>query len=99
MSWFSGNSHLSNFMTLEQKDIECLERVIYKNGDDIAVSIGRSFERLEERVDAVESRLYTRLNELEEKIESARQDLSDEFGEVKSELRELTRLDREVEAD
>ena len=86
-------------MTLEQKDIECLERVIYKNGDDIAVSIGRSFERLEERVDAVESRLYTRLNELEEKIESARQDLSDEFGEVKSELRELTRLDREVEAD
>jgi len=32
-----------------------------KNGDDIAVSIGRSFERLEERIDGAESRLYSRL--------------------------------------
>ena len=86
-------------MSLEQKDMDCLERFIYKNSDDIAVSIGRSFERLEERIDAVESRIYSRLNDLEEKIESARQDLADEFGEVKAELRELTRLDREVEAD
>ena len=33
-------------MALDQKDLELIERVIYKNGDDIAVSIGRSFERL-----------------------------------------------------
>jgi hypothetical protein len=33
-------------MALETKDLELIERVIYKNGDDIAVSIGRSFERL-----------------------------------------------------
>jgi len=39
---------------LEQKDLELIERVIYKNGDDIAVSIGRSFERLEERIDAAD---------------------------------------------
>ena len=43
-------------MALEQKDIELLERVIYKNSDDVAVSIARSFERLEERIDAAESR-------------------------------------------
>ena len=48
-------------MALEQKDLELIERVIYKNGDDIAVSIGRSFERLEERIDAAESRIYSRL--------------------------------------
>jgi hypothetical protein len=37
-------------MALEQKDIELIERAIYKNGDDVAVSIARSFERMEERI-------------------------------------------------
>jgi len=36
-------------MALEQKDIELLERVIYKNSDDVAVSIARSFERLSQQ--------------------------------------------------
>jgi len=49
-------------MAIDQKDLELIERVIYKNGDDIAVSIGRSFERLEERIDAAESRIYGRVN-------------------------------------
>jgi hypothetical protein len=56
-------------MSLEPKDLELIERVIYKNGDDIAVSIGRSFERLEERIDAVESRIYGRLSDIEDKID------------------------------
>lgn len=56
-------------MSLDNKDLELIERVIYKNGDDIAVSIGRSFERLEERIDAAESRIYGRLIELEDKLE------------------------------
>lgn len=30
-------------MSLEQKDLELIERVIYKNSDDVAVSIARSF--------------------------------------------------------
>ena len=64
-------------MSLEQKDVELIERVIYKNGDDIAVSIGRSFERLEERIDAAESRIYSRLSDLEDKVEAARQDIAD----------------------
>ena len=41
---------------------------IYKNGDDIAVSIGRSFERLEERIDSAEARIYGRLADLEDQI-------------------------------
>jgi prefoldin subunit 5 len=57
-------------MILEPKDLELFERIIYKNGDDIAVSIGRSFERLEERIDAAESRIYSRLGEIEEKIDA-----------------------------
>ena len=56
-------------MSLEQKDLESIERVVYKNADDIAVSIGRSFKRLEERIDAAESRIYGRLAELEDRLE------------------------------
>ena len=74
-------------MALEQKDLELIERVIYKNGDDIAVSIGRSFERLEERIDAAESRIYSRLAEIEDKIEASRQDASDNIGDLREELR------------
>ena len=59
-------------MSLEPKDLEQIERVIYKNGDDIAVSIGRSFERLEERIDSAESRIYGRLCEIEDKLETTR---------------------------
>jgi prefoldin subunit 5 len=75
-------------MALEQKDLELIERVIYKNSDDIAVSIGRSFERLEERIDAAESRIYSRLAEIEDKIEAARQDASDNIGDLREELRD-----------
>jgi prefoldin subunit 5 len=70
-------------MSLEQKDLELIERVIYKNGDDIAVSIGRSFERLEERIDAAESRIYSRLADLEDKVEAARQDIADNVGSLR----------------
>ena len=79
-------------MSLESKDLELIERVIYKNGDDIAVSIGRSFERLEERIDAAESRIYGRLAEVEDKIESSRQDMFDYLGELKEEIREIRRV-------
>ncbi len=50
---------------LTQSDLDEIERIIYKNADDTAVSIARSFERLEERLDAAESRLYGRLADIE----------------------------------
>ena len=66
-------------MALDSKDLESIERIIYKNGDDTAVSIARSFERLEERIDAAESRLYNRLADVEDRLESVSdQALSDE---------------------
>jgi len=80
-------------MSLEQKDIELIERVIYKNGDDVAVSISRSFERLEERIDGAESRIYSRLSDLEDKVEASRQDMSDELGDIKTDIRELMKAD------
>jgi hypothetical protein len=73
-------------MSLDQHDIELINRLMYKNSDDIAVSIARSFERLEERVDASESRLYSRLSDVEDKIESCRQDMSDTLGDVKAQI-------------
>jgi prefoldin subunit 5 len=82
-------------MSLEPKDLELIERVIYKNGDDIAVSIGRSFERLEERVDAAESRIYSRLSEVEDKIETGRQDMSDSLGDLREEIRDIRKVDLE----
>jgi hypothetical protein len=78
-------------MSLEQKDLELIERMIYKNGDDVAVSIARSFERLEERIDAAESRIYSRICDIEDKIEAVRQDFSDELGDVKVEVRDFVR--------
>jgi prefoldin subunit 5 len=78
-------------MALDKTDLELIERVIYKNGDDIAVSIGRSFERLEERIDAAESRIYARLAEVEDKIEASRQELADRLGDVLEEIREMAK--------
>ncbi len=74
-------------MSFEQKDIEVLERLIIKNSDDIAISIARSFERLEERIDAVESRIYSRISELEDRVEASRQDISDMLGQLRDEMR------------
>ena len=73
-------------MALEQKELELIERVIYRNGDDITISIARSFERLEERMDAMESRLYGRISELEDAIESARQSIADSLGDLRAML-------------
>jgi hypothetical protein len=47
--------------------------MIYKSGDDIAMSVGRSFERMEERIDAMETRLYSRIADVEDKIADVRE--------------------------
>lgn len=51
---------------------EKLERIIFRNGDDVAVSIARSFERLEERIDAAESRIYSQLGKLDDELKAVR---------------------------
>jgi len=57
-------------MALDRKDLELIEQMIYKTSDDVAISIARAFERLEERIDAAESRLYSRIAEIEDKLDS-----------------------------
>jgi hypothetical protein len=84
-------------MPLEQRDIEIVEKIIYKNGDDIAVSIARSFERLEERIDAAESRIYSRISDVEDKVESVRQDIADELADMKGEIRDFARIRERAE--
>ena len=79
----------TNHMSLEKKDIELIEQIIYKNSDDIAVSISRSFERLEERLDASESRVLTRMSEVEDTIEGSRQNISDALGDLRTEIRDI----------
>ena len=55
---------------LTQGDLELIERIVYKAGDDVAVSIARSLERLEERIDAAESRLYSRIADIEDQLQA-----------------------------
>lgn len=64
-------------MAIDPKDLEQIERIIYRNADDIAVSLARSFERLEERIDDSEARIYSRLGDIEDRIEAARFDRQD----------------------
>ena len=73
-------------MSLEQKDLELIERVIYKNSDDMAVSISRSFERLEERLDAAESRIYSRLSEVEDKVAACEHNVMQEIDSIRDVL-------------
>jgi hypothetical protein len=76
-------------MSLDPKDLEAIERIIYKNADDVAVSIARSFERMEERIDSTEARLNVRIAEVEDRIESGRQEAADSIGAIREELRHL----------
>jgi len=57
--------------SLTQGDLERIERLIFKNGDDLAVSVARALERLEERIDGVDTRIYSRLADIEDQITGA----------------------------
>lgn len=87
-------------MALDPNDLETIERLLYKHNDDFAVAIARSFERLEERMDACESRLYSRITEVEDRIDASRQDMSDLLGVIRDDVREIARRpELEPEAD
>ena len=49
-------------------DLEHIERVLNKATGDIAVALGSNSERLEERIDALESRLNCRFADVEDKF-------------------------------
>ena len=57
-------------MALEQHKLERIERLVQKNGGDIAVAVGRGFEQLAEQIRDSEVRIYSRLAELEDKLEA-----------------------------
>jgi hypothetical protein len=86
-------------MSLEPKDLEILERMLYKNAEDIFISITRGCERLVERVDAAESRIYSRMAEVDDRVEGARQENVDILTELKEEIREGARLREESRLD
>ena len=60
---------------LKPADLEAIERVIYRNGDDIAMAMSRAFERLEEKIIAVEKNILGRLVEIEKELNSELQTL------------------------
>jgi hypothetical protein len=80
---------------LSPKDLELIERIVYKNNDDVAISIARSFERLEERLDGTEARIHSRLSELEDRLDSAINTLDDPE-ENKKHVRLIVELSEKV---
>lgn len=82
------NQHETN---LTSKDIELIESVMYKMNDDVMVAIARSFERMEDRIDAMESRMYARIAELEDRTEEDRRENDELFQELKEVVREEVR--------
>jgi hypothetical protein len=61
---------------LTKSDLEHVERIVYNTADDMAVSIARSFERMEERIDAMDARLYNRIADLEDALKVAEEKAS-----------------------
>ena len=64
------NMNKNTNVVLKPGDLEAIERVIYRNGDDIAMAVGRAFERLEEKMNSIESHIYGRLTEIEKEIKA-----------------------------
>jgi hypothetical protein len=64
------NMNKNTNVVLKPGDLEAIERVIYRNGDDIAMAVGRAFERLEEKMNCIESHIYGRLTEIEKEIKA-----------------------------
>lgn len=50
---------------LTQSDLTDIEHIIYKYNDDFTIALARNFERLEERIDATETRLLKRIADIE----------------------------------
>jgi hypothetical protein len=78
---------------LNNIDIEVIEKIIFKNGDDISNMIARKCERLEQRIDMIESRLTERILTLSDNAETMRQELVDRLGDIKEEMNILTRTE------
>jgi len=76
-------------MALEQNDIQSIERILSKASDDMAAAIARSFERLEERIDATEARVYSSFSDLEDKFEDIRQDVANEVSDLQADIRHI----------
>ena len=77
--------------SLNNIDIEVIEKIIFKNSDDINNMITRKCERLEQRIDMIENRLTDRILTLSDNIETIRQELVDRLGDIREEINILTR--------
>lgn len=80
-------------MSLEQKDIELTESIIRRTCDDLLISFERSLDRLAERLDGAETRIYSRFADLEETNDDMRQAIVDVFDSIREDIRELNRME------
>jgi hypothetical protein len=56
-------------MACDSKDMECIESLVDKNAEDILGVLATRFERLEEYLDDMESRLAGYFVEIEDKLD------------------------------
>jgi hypothetical protein len=57
---------------LAKEVVESIESIVYKSADETAMCVARSFERFEERVDEMETRLYSRVSDVGDKVDEAK---------------------------
>ena len=62
-------------MALEPNDLDFIEGLTFKNADDSAVAIARSFERVEERLGDMETRISGRLSSVRDAIDGSCEDI------------------------
>lgn len=63
-------------MSLEQNDIDLIERIFYKWSDDFTENISRNFDRVHDRLDDTETRIYMRIGDVEDHLDRRRFDLA-----------------------
>jgi hypothetical protein len=65
------HAHRKSPSAISERDLEEIEGLVSKASGDIAEVIGRGLERVEERIDAAESRIYGRLADVEDMVAQA----------------------------
>jgi hypothetical protein len=63
----------------KESRVESIERMFFKHADDLAISIARSFARLEGRIDALETRVREDGGDLRDRLETQHANVIDKL--------------------
>ena len=73
-------------MALDKKELEQIEHIINDNSDELAMAVARAFERLGDKLTAMESRLSMQMEKYEGSFGVAQRDLAEKFAALGKEI-------------